>query len=158
MDRVDRVPGQRIEFWSGSRVAVRNAMAQRLEIGAFRIERLPAGTLSLRKWSIEVNPQSEPAVGVIGLNLMRRFTPTMDFKNQRLELRRPGVRFAAAEGAARVPFQIWGENELTVYGSLAGSRKMAMVVQSGVPYCGVGAPAEVFFGVVLARTSTTWRT
>ena len=142
--RVDRVPGQRIEFWSGSRVAVRNAMAQRLEIGAFRIERLPAGTLSLRKWSIEVNPQSEPAVGVIGLNLMRRFTPTMDFKNQRLELRRPGVRFAAAEGAARVPFQIWGENELTVYGSLAGSRKMAMVVQSGVPYCGVGAPAEVF--------------
>ena len=65
--RVDRVPGQRIEFWSGSRVAVRNAMVQRLEIGAFRIERLPAGTLSLRKWSIEVNPQSEPAVGVIGL-------------------------------------------------------------------------------------------
>src|SRR5439155_245306 len=118
--RVDRVPGQRIEFWSGSRVAVRNAMAQRLEIGAFRIERLPAGTLSLRKWSIEVNPQSEPAVGVIGLNLMRRFTPTMDFKNQRLELRRPSVRFAAGEGAARVPFQIWGENELTVYGSLAG--------------------------------------
>jgi len=44
----------------------------------------------------------------------------------------------------RVPFQIWGINELTVFGSLAGGRTMAMVVQTGVPGCGVGAPTEVF--------------
>src|SRR5206468_8271056 len=32
----------------------------------------------------------------------------------------------------------------TVYGSLAGGRRMALVVQSGLPGCGVGAPVEVF--------------
>jgi hypothetical protein len=42
-----------------------------------------------------------------------------------------------------VPFQLWGESELTVFGSLGQGRKMAMVVQTGVPYCGVGAPEEV---------------
>ena len=42
-----------------------------------------------------------------------------------------------------MPFQIWGEIELTVYGALAQSRRMAFVVQTGVPGCGVGAPAEV---------------
>src|SRR5262249_37707471 len=44
----------------------------------------------------------------------------------------------------RVPFQIWGEAELTVYGSFGGGRRMAMVVQSGIPECGVAAPSEVF--------------
>jgi hypothetical protein len=43
-----------------------------------------------------------------------------------------------------VPFEMWGASELTVYGSLAGSRRMALVVQTGVPACGVGAPQEVF--------------
>jgi len=141
---VERLPAQRTEFWAGSRVAVRNAMVQHLEIGGLRIARLPAGTLSLRKWSIEVNPNAAPVAGIIGLNLLRRFTPTLDYKRQRLELRRFDARYEPAGDAVRVPFQIWGEQELTVYGSMAGSRRMALVVQTGVPACGVGAPAEVF--------------
>lgn len=140
---VEPLPAQRLEFWTGSRVAVKNAMVQRLEIGGVRVERIPAGTLSLRKWSIEVNPQSEPVAGIIGLNLLRCFTSTLDYKNSRLELRRRDGSYKPAADAQRVPFEVWGQSELTVYGSLAGSRKMALVVQSGVPGCGVGAPSEV---------------
>jgi Aspartyl protease len=142
--RVERLQAQRLEFWNGTRLAVQNAMVQRLEIGGLKIEHLPAGILSLRKWSMEVNPQSEPVVGVIGLNLLRRFTPTLDFKRQRLELRPLDAPPVPGSEASRVPFQIWGESELMVYGSLAAGRRMALIIQTGVPACGVGAPAEVF--------------
>ena len=83
-------------------------------------------------------------VGVIGLNVLRRFTPTLDFREHELILRPAGAAFTPAAGAQRIPFEIWGERELTVYGSVAGGRRMALVVQSGVPGCGVGAPQEVF--------------
>ena len=142
--KVERLSSQRIEFWAGSRVALRNAMVRRLEIGGMRIENVPAGTFSLRKWSLEVNPHSGPVAGIIGINVLRRFTPTIDYKHHRLELRGPDVRYEPTDEIGRVPFQIWGERELTVYGSLAGNRRMAMVIQTGVPGCGVGAPAEVF--------------
>ena len=42
---VQRLPAQRTEFWTGSRVAVSNAIVQRLEIGGISIERVPAGVL-----------------------------------------------------------------------------------------------------------------
>ena len=142
--KVERLPAQHAEFWCGARIAVKNAMVQRLEISGLKVEHIPAGILSLHKWSLEVNPQSEAVVGVIGFNFFRRFTPTLDYKNQRLELRQPEVAFVPGPDAERVPFEIWGESELTVYGSLAQSRRMALVVQSGVPGCGVGAPTEVF--------------
>jgi hypothetical protein len=142
--RVRAIAGQRIELWMGSRIAVRNAMVERLEIGGLRVGRLPAGTLNLRKWSIEVNPHAEQVAGVIGLGLLERFTPTMDYKKSRLELRPRGVQPAFAAGATRVPFQLWGASELTLWGSMAGGRRMAFIVQTGVPGCGVGAPSEVF--------------
>jgi hypothetical protein len=142
--KVRALPAQRLEFWSGTRFAVQNAIVDRLELGGLRIERLPAGTLSLRKWSIEVNPHAEQVAGVIGLGLLRRFTPTLDYKALRLELRPLEAAPRFAPGTQRVPFEIWGTSELTVRASLAGGRRMAMVVQTGVPGCGVGAPPEVF--------------
>jgi predicted aspartyl protease len=142
--RVDMMPSRATTFWSGALVAVRNAMVQRLDIGGFRVEQVPAGVLSLRKWSLEVNPHSEPVAGVIGLQFLRRFQPTIDLESHRLVLRRPGTAFTPGPGAQRIPFELWGECELTVYGSIAGGRRMAFVVQSGVPGCGIGAPAEVF--------------
>ena len=131
-------------FWDGSRIAVQNALVQRLELGGLQIEDLPAGVLGLRKWMLQVNPQSEPVAGVIGLGLLRNFTPTLDYRGQALELRRPGLPYPVGPNAQRVPFEIWGESELTVYGSLNGGRRMAMVLQSGVGGCGVAAPADVF--------------
>jgi len=132
-------------FWCGTRVTVRPAMVQRLEIGGVRIERVPAGVLSLHKYSLQVNPQSEAIAGVIGLNLLRRFTPTLDFRAQRLELRPADAVYAATSDAQRLHFQIWGESELTVIGTLnTAPRRMAMVVATGVPDCGIGAPQEVF--------------
>ena len=142
--KVRKLSAQRTEFWSGARIAVSNAMVQRLEIGGIRIENLPAGVVPLRKWSLDVNPYGEQVAGVIGLNFLRRFTPTLDWKNHVLELRRAGAAPAVAAGTPRVPFEVWGESELTVYGSIGGGRRMAMVVQSGVPSCGIGAPKEVF--------------
>lgn len=135
------LPSRHLTFWNGSRAAVRNALVERLEIGGIRVERVPAGTLPLGGWSIELNPHAERVAGVIGLELLRRFTTVLDYRRSRLEL---SARPAAAPGAARVPFEIWGAAELTVHGSLAGGRRMAMVVQTGVPGCGVAAPAEVF--------------
>lgn len=136
------MPLKSLVFWNGGRITVQNAMVQRLELGGMRIEDLPAGVVGLRKWSLQVNPQSEPVAGVIGLGLLRQFTPTIDYHGQVLELRRPGQAYPAGPNAQRVPFEIWGESELTVYGSLNGGRRMALVFQSGVGG-GVAAPADV---------------
>lgn len=132
-----------LTFWAGSRQAVRNAMVQSLKLGDAEIRNVPAGILSLRKWSLEVNPRGDRVAGVIGLNLLRHFTPTLDYVKQQLVLRRDDAAYQRPVNALAVPFEIWGESELTVYGSLAGGRRMAMVVQTGVPNCGVGAPREV---------------
>jgi len=132
-----------LTFWAGSRQAVRNAMVQSLKLGDLEIRNVPAGILSLRRWSLEVNPRGDRVAGVIGLNVLRHFTPTLDYVKQRLILRRDDAAWVRPPNALAVPFEIWGENELTVYGSLAGGRRMAMVLQTGVPNCGVGAPREV---------------
>jgi hypothetical protein len=142
--QVKLLPEKSLVFWNGSRLTVQNAMAQRLQLGPVTIEDLPAGVAGLRKWSLQVNPQAEPVVGVIGLGLLHVFTPTLDYRRQALELRRSGQPYAASPSALRVPFEVWGESELTVYGSINGSRRMAMVVQTGLPGCGVAAPADVF--------------
>ena len=142
--KVRELPAQSRVFWNGSRIGTRNAMVQRLEIEGLRVEALPAGIASLRKWSLAVNPQGEPVAGVIGLGFLRAFTPTLDYDAHVLELRPQGNAIAAGAAAERLPFEIWGESELTVYGSLAGSRRMALVVQTGLPECGVAAPPEVF--------------
>jgi hypothetical protein len=147
---VTLLPEQAPIFWSGTRVAARNALLQRLELGGLRIERIPAAATSLRRWSLEANPQGETVAGVIGLHLLEHFAPTLDFRKCALVLRRPdpttGLRLVPAPGAeaVRVPFELWGESELTVYGSLNGGRRMALVLATGVPGCGVGAPPEVF--------------
>jgi hypothetical protein len=142
--RVTVMPSKIPVFWEGTRIAVQNAVVQRLELGGVRIEELPAGVANLRQWSIRVNPQSEPVAGVIGLQLLRRFTPTLDYDKGVLELRRPGQSYPVGVDAQRVPFEIWGESELMVYGTIASGRRMAMIVQTGLPGCGVAAPASVF--------------
>jgi hypothetical protein len=130
--------------WCGTRVAARMALAQRIELGGLRIENVPAATVALRRWSIEANPGGEAVGGLIGANLLARFTPTLDYRKCRLELERRGAPRGFAPDARRVPFELWGEREITVYGSIAAGRRMAMALQTGVPGCGVGAPPEVF--------------
>ena len=141
---VTLLPSETPVLWSGTRIAARNAMVQRVELGGIRVEHVPAGVVSLRRWSLEANPQGERLAGVIGLNLLRRFTPTLDYRNMRLELRPLGASIASTPGAVRVPFELWGEHELTVYGTIGGGRRMAMVIQASIPACGVAAPSEVF--------------
>jgi len=114
-----------------------------LELGGLVIRDLPAGVVSLRQWSQQINPRAEPIAGVIGLGLLRRFTPTIDYQKQALELRKPGLAYPAGPGARHIPFEIWGEAELTVYGSLNGGRRMAIILQSGLSGCGVAAPVDV---------------
>jgi hypothetical protein len=140
---VATVAGQSLAFWNGARVAVRSALVQRLEIGGVKIEQVPAGILALRKWSNEINPMDEAVVGVIGLSVLERFTPTLDYGKRKLELRPRAAGPEAVAGAARIPFEIWGESELTVYGSLAAGRRMALVLATGLPGAGIGAPSEV---------------
>jgi hypothetical protein len=141
---VTLMPEQMPVFWNGTRVAARVALVQRLELGRLRIERVPAAATALRRWSIEANPGGERVDGVIGANLLARFTPTLDYHKCALVLQPAGAAVTAGAGALRVPFELRGERELTVYGSLNGGRRMAMVLQTGVPGCGVGAPPEVF--------------
>src|SRR6185503_18180312 len=131
-------------FWCGSRFSVENAIVQRLDLGGMHIERIPAGVFSLKKWSIDANPQGEVVAGIIGLNLLRRFSPTIDWRRHVLELRPLGSTPQLKASAARVPFEMWGESEMMVHGTVGGNRRMAMVVQTGVPGCGFAAPSEVF--------------
>jgi hypothetical protein len=144
VEKVTPVPGQVATLWNGGRMPVDQALVRTLEIGGISISNCPAGVLNLGKWSLEVNPHGEKLAGVIGLNLLRRFTPTLDFKKQKLTLRRPGVAFTPRAGAKRIPFQIWGESEMTVFGSIAQGRPMAMIVETALSGAGVGAPPEVF--------------
>ena len=107
--------------------------------------------LDLHKYSLNVNPQYEAVAGIIGLNVLRRFTPTLDYDGGKLILRRAGSDAAQAardkasspSSVSRVPFELWGENQLMVAGSLAGGRRMEFILQSGFPACGVAAPSEV---------------
>ncbi len=137
-------PSQTLVSWLGNRTTGANAIVQRLELGGMTIENVPAALVSLRKWSLEANPAGETVGGVIGINVLRAFTPTLDYVGQALVLRRPGVAFTPPVGTRRIPFEIWGESDLTVWGNLNGGRRMAMMVHSGVPGCGVAAPAEVW--------------
>jgi hypothetical protein len=142
--RVDLMPSLTPVLWDGTRVTVRNAFVRRLEIGGVRIENLPAGVLPLRRWGLAVDPDRERVAGVIGINLLRHFAPVLDSREGRLELRRAGTPPVTRAGARRVPFELWGENEMMVYGSSGGGRRLAMQVATGIPGCGIAAPTEVF--------------
>jgi hypothetical protein len=142
--KVQKPGGQSVTFWCGSRFSVENAIVQRLDLGGIHIERIPAGVFSLKKWSIDANPQGEVVAGIIGLNLLRRFSPTIDWRRHVLELRPLGSTPQLKASAARVPFEMWGESDLTAWGSINGGRKMAMTLATGLPEGGVGAPDVVF--------------
>jgi tetratricopeptide (TPR) repeat protein len=143
--KITMLSGESVVFWCGSRIAVKNAVLQRLELNGLKIENLPAGVVSLHKWSLEVNPQSEQVAGVIGINLMRRFTTSLDYRRQRLELRPRSLDAqTVAPQPMRVPFEMWGENEVMVRGTVGSSRKLALVLDTGIPGCALAAPGEVF--------------
>jgi hypothetical protein len=140
--KVTLLAGQRLSVWGGSRVAARNARVNKLEIGDITIEGITAGVLNLHKFSMEVNPQSEEIAGVIGLDVLRRFDVKLDFKSRRFELAPLGTMKPTA--AMKVPFESWGEGEITVWGSIQSGRRMAMMLSTGMPAAGVGAPPVVF--------------
>jgi len=141
-NKVAMVEGQRLTQWTGSKVAVRNAIVQKLELGSIAFTNVPASVLSLAKLSLEVNLQSMPISGVIGMEVLRRFDVTFDFRKRTLELLPLGS--AAKLQAQRVPFELWGENELTVWGSINGGRHLALTLATGMPGGGLGAPDVVF--------------
>ena len=131
-------------FWLGSHTAVRGAIVKRLEVAGVRLENVPAGTCDLSKYSLGANLQGERVAGVIGVAVLRRFTPTLDYAGNRLVLRRDRASFTPSPTAVRVPFEVWGENEIMVTGAIGGGRKLWMVLQTGLPGAGIGAPSEVF--------------
>lgn len=137
------IPARSLVFWDGSRIAVQHVIIPRLELGGVVIQDLPAGEVSLRQWSQQINPRAEPIAGVIGLALLRRFTPTLDYNKAALELRKPGTAYPAGPGAKRIPFEIWGESDLTVYASINSGRRMATILATGLAGCGVAAPVNV---------------
>ena len=139
---VTPVDGQRLTAWTGTRVAVRNAIVQKLEIGGVIITNVPAGVLSLHKLSLEVNPQGAEIAGVIGMSVLRRFDTAFDFRRRTFELAPLGS--TAKAGGLRVPFEMWGEDELTVWGSINGGRRLALTLATGLPGGGLGAPDVVF--------------
>jgi hypothetical protein len=141
-NKVTLLGGQRLAVWTGTHVAVKNAWVQKLEIGGIKFTNVPAGVVSLRKLSLGVNPEAQAVVGVIGMEPLRRFAVTFDYSRRRFEL--APLAGAAKAAGARVPFELWGENELTTWGSINGGRRMAMTLATGLPEGGVGAPDPVF--------------
>jgi hypothetical protein len=148
---VRMMPGASVTFWSGRRVSVGEALVARLDLDRVHLEQVPAQTTSLHDFSLIVNPQGNRVDGIIGLELLRRFTPTLDYRHAKLRL---GREPPAAKGEVhKVPFQVWGEHELTVWGSLNGGRSMAMVVASAVPECGIATVREVLDEVGVKTTT-----
>ncbi len=141
---VTLVGGERTVAWNGTRVAARNAIVRELRLGRFVLNHVPAAVLSLHRYSMAVNPEGADLAGVIGLPVLERFGVTLDFRERRLELRADRALPASARDGARVPFERWGENELMVYGSLQGARRMAFWVGTGLPEAAFAAPQETF--------------
>ncbi len=135
--------GERSVLWNGARVAVKNAGVAKLDLGGITLSDVPAGVLPLTKYSVSVNPQGVRIVGVIGVDVLRRLDVSLDFKRQRVELRRPGTAYAPTN-PQRVPFELWGEGEITAYGSVNGGRRMAFLVATGLPDAGFAGPTELF--------------
>jgi hypothetical protein len=129
-------------LWEGTRMVVENAVVQKLELGGLAIAGVPAGLTNLRRWTVHVNPHDEAVVGVIGAGLLRHFTPTLDYAGGAIVLRRGGA--PSTTTAQRVPFEIWGESELMVRGTINGGRPMAMLLGTGLAGCGIAAPEFVF--------------
>jgi hypothetical protein len=142
VQRVTIVPGQRSLPWNGARIAAGNAIVQKLELGGILLTNVPAVVTPLHRYSMQVNPQGANIAGVLGLPVLERLGMTLDFDRQQLELRR--VASGAKLEGTRVPFERWGENELMVYGSINGGRRMAMWLGTGLPDAGLGAPQETF--------------
>ena len=145
--KLEPVDGERSIPWMGSRVSGRNTVIASLTIGNATVRRVPGAITSLRKYSLQVNPQGVQIAGVIGLPALRRLGLTIDYHENRLEIARETA--AAPAGAVRVPFDVWGEGELVVYGSVGGARKLAIQVGTGLPEAGIGSTPEVFeeFGI-----------
>jgi hypothetical protein len=139
--------------WMGRPQVVTPALAHEVRIGHFTLTDVPAGILDLRKYGLTLNPRAEPVVGVIGVQLLRAFRPTLDYRRGELVLRRPGASWTPAANAIRVPFEVRGESDLFVRATMAGGRTMAMQVHSGFPECGVAA-ADAVFGEVGLRAGS----
>ncbi len=136
------VPGERNVGWNGTRVSARNAMVPKLELGAYALADVPAAVTPLHRFSLDANPQGPDVQAIVGLPVLERFLVTLDLAAQKIELRRPDA--PAPSGGAHVPLERWGENEMMVWGSIAGGRRMAFWVGSGLPNAGLGAPKETF--------------
>lgn len=142
LHRLELLPGERSVFWIGTRVAARNAILQKLDLGGIAFANVPVAVTSLHRYSIDVNPQGRDIALVIGLPLLERLGVVIDFRRQRLELGREPV--AAPAGAQRVPFERWSENQLVVWGNVGGGRRLSLVFGTGLPGAGFGAPTDVF--------------
>jgi hypothetical protein len=142
LHRLEVVAGERSVFWLGTRVAARNAIAQKIDLGGIAFANVPVAVTSLHRYSLDVNPLGRDIAIVIGLPLLERLGVTIDFPHQRLELRRSPA--ATMSSGPRVPFERWTENQLVVWGSIGGGRKLAMVFGTGLPGAGFGGTSDVF--------------
>lgn len=139
------LPGERAVFWIGSRVAAGNAIAQKVRLGGIDVANVPVATTSLHRYSLDVNPLGSDIGMVLGLDLLERLGVTIDFRKQRVDLRRsPAAATAPSSVAPRVPFERWTENQLVVWGSIGGGRRMSMIVGTGLPGAGFGGPYDTF--------------
>ncbi len=151
-----RVQNERTPLdWMGRTLTVTPANVHQLRIGRYTLADVPAAITDLRKYGLNLNPRSEPVVGVIGVQMLRAFLPTLDYRRNELVLRRANATWTPASNAIRVPFEIRGEADVFVRATLAGGRTMALQVHSGFPDCGVAAAEGVFNEVGLRAGSVS---
>lgn len=132
--------------WIGRDYVFEYGLVPELEIGGLRVENVPVRTLSLHKYSIAMHLHSETVSGVLGVDFLRAFSPTIDYKKMALILRRPSAAptFGPAGAPDALPFELWGEGELVVRARVASSRPLALWFASGFPECAIAAPAVTF--------------
>jgi hypothetical protein len=128
-------------FAGGKTAEVRYGVLPRLQLGALVIERTPVLLLSTQAFAQALG--GTVVDGVIGIDLLRRFTATIDYPRSRLVLSTTSV---ADESARSFRFWLAGDHYLLAQGAIDGAPQLTLV-DTGLAGQGCTVPASTLAAI-----------
>jgi predicted aspartyl protease len=152
-DKLGVVPFQDSEkgvFAGGKTAGQRFALLAKLRLGDLTVRRIPVTLLDTTPISAALG--STPVEGVIGVDILRRFTATLDYPRRRLSLARPEPQRARTSHGVR--FWLAADHYLLAESAIDGRRELALV-DTGLAGQGCTAPLSTIAGIGVAEGRET---